>query len=172
MRYKSIEGYKYPYRVSDEGDVERQWPNGKWKKLKPYPYNKRWLVELKLPEGGQKRVLVAKLVADAFLGGTPPGALRVHKNGMQQDNAVENIIFLTRSASAKRQRPGNSRPVAKLDEHGDVVELYASGREAARKNHISQAAISARCCGRIKDARRLDGYDYVFADGERWERKK
>ena len=167
MAWKMIEGYKYPYRVSDEGEVERQWQNGKWKKIKPYPYNKRWLVELKLLDGGRKRVPVSELVADAFMGGTPPGMLRVHRNGMQQDNAVENIIFLTRSQSSKRQRPGNCLPVAKLDQMGRVVAIYKSGAEAARKNHISQQAISARCNGRIKDTRRLDGYAYVFANMER-----
>ena len=107
MRYKSIEGYKYPYRVSDEGDVERQWPNGKWKKLKPYEFfavEQHTAAGIAIPNhrefcAGLVHQLHGAPVADAFLGGTPPGALRVHKNGMQQDNAVENIIFLTRSAS-------------------------------------------------------------------------
>lgn len=172
MRYKNIEGYKYPYRVSDEGDVERQWSNGEWKKLKPHRYRRIWRVELKLPEGGQKRVAISKLVVDAFMGGTPPGMIRVHKNGMGQDNAVENIIFLTRTQSAKRRRSGNSIPVMKIDRRGEVVEVYSSGSEAARKNHISQSAISARCRKLIKDARRLDGYDYRFADSERRHRNE
>ena len=160
--WKLLEGYKYHYRVSDEGDVQKQTPNGSWHTLKPYPYSGQYRVQLWLPDGTWKRVQVSKLVADSFMGGTPPGMLRVHKNGMKRDNAVENIEFMKRSKAAKRHRPGNSRPVLKVDREGNVVAVYRSGSEAARKNNISQAAMSKRCLGLIEDPYRLDGYNYVY----------
>lgn len=162
--WKPIEGnWLYPYRVSDKGEVQKQYPNGEWKTLKPYPYNgDLWRVHLKTADGVVKRVMVSKVVADAFMGGTPPGMIRVHRNRLKNDNAVENIIFLTREKAAKRQRPGNSRPVLKVDRNGEVVAVYPSTMEAARKNHISQAAIGKRCLGLIADPYRLDGFNYVY----------
>ncbi len=171
-RWKELEGYKYPYRVSDEGEVQKQLKNGKWVTLKPYPYSGQYRVQLWLPDGSWKRVQVSKLVVDAFLGGTPPGMLRVHKNGMKRDNAVENITFKSLSDAAKGNRPGNSLPVAKVDRNGKIVAYYRSGSEAARKNHISQAAISKRCLGLVEDPFRLDGYNYVFADAKKGRPRK
>lgn len=160
--WKLLEGYKYPYRVSDEGEVQKRLPNGSWKTLKPYPYSGQYRVHLWLPDGSWKRVQVSKLVVDNFMGGTPPGMLRVHKNGMKRDNAVENIEFVSRAKAAQRHRPGNSRTVLKVDRSGEVVAIYRSTVEAARKNHISQAAIGKRCLGLIEDPFRLDGYNYVY----------
>ena len=163
MTWKLIEGnWRWPYRVSDQGDVQRQIQNGTWKSLKPYPYNGQWRVELLTLGGGRQRVQVSKLVVDAFKGGTPPGMLRVHRNGMTHDNAVENIIFMSREKAATRYRPGNSRPVLKVDRFGQVVEVYSSQMDAARANHICQTAISKRCLGLIADPYRLDGYNYIF----------
>lgn len=163
MEWRLIEGnWRWPYRVSDQGEVQKQNQSGKWKTLKPYPYSGQWRVELRTADGMSKRVQVAKLVVDAFMGGTPPGMCRVHRNRLKNDNAVQNIIFLTREQAAKRQRPGNSRPVLKVDRNGEVVAFYPSTMEAARKNHISQAAIGKRCLGLIADPYRLDGFNYVY----------
>jgi hypothetical protein len=165
MRWKLIPGeWRWPYRVNDQGVVQRQHPDGAWKTLKPYPYQNQYRVEMHQPDNTIKRVQVAKLVVDAFMGGTPPGMVRFHKNGLKQDNAVENIIFLTQSKAAKMQRPGNSRPVLKLDRAGEVVDMYPSISAAARANHISYAAMGKRCLGLIQDPYRLDGYNYVFED--------
>ena len=142
MRWKTLDGCRYPYRISDQGEVQKQRSDGTWKTLKPYPYSGQYRVQLWLTDGTWKRVQVSKLVADAFMGGTPPGMLRIHKNGMKRDNAVENLVFMPRGKAATMHRPGNSRPVLKLDRAGNVVAFYRSGSEAARKNHISQAAIS------------------------------
>lgn len=160
--WKLLEGYKYQYRVSDGGEVQKQLPNGSWKTLRPYAYNGQFRVQLWMPDGYRKRVQVSKLVVDNFMGGTPPGMLRVHKNGMKRDNAKENIEFMSRAKAAKRHRPGNSRPVLKVDRNGEVVDIYQSTVEAARKNHISQGAIGKRCLGLIADPFRLDGYNYVY----------
>jgi len=116
-------------------------------------------------------VQISKLVVDAFMGGTPRGMLRVHRNGNKSDNAVENIIFLPPGEAAKRHRPGNSRPVMKVDRAGAVVAIYSSGSEAARANHISQQAICKRCNGKIADPYRLDGFNYVYEDRQRGRKK-
>lgn len=167
MAWKIINGYRYTYRVSDQGEVQKQRDNGSWKTLKPYPYNDQWRVSLRLPNGEIKKVQVIKLVTDAFLGGTPKGMLRVHKNGMKQDNAVENIMFATHAKVSKMYRPGNCRTVLKVDRDGEVVDIYRSISDAARKNHISQGAINKRCQGQVRDPYRLDGYNYIYEDRKR-----
>ena len=168
--WKEIKGYKYLYRVSDQAEVQKQIPNGKWRTLRPYITQNQARVSLIRPDGTKHRASVSGLVVDAFMGGTPPGMLRCHKNGMKWDNAVENIVFRTPAQSAKMHRPGNSRTVLKLDREGNIVDMYKSGSEAARANHISQAAMSKRCLGLIEDPYRLDGYDYLYED--RYGRKR
>ena len=127
-QWKIIEGtWKWPYRISDQGDVQRQLPSGRWRDLKPYMYSGQLRIQMWVDDTKWKRVQISKLVADAFMGGTPPGMLRVHKNRMRHDNAKSSV-------------------------------------EAAKKNYISQQAISRRCLGKVADPYNLDGCNYVFAD--------
>lgn len=162
--WKMIEGYRYPYRLNDQGVAQKLQDNGKWKTLRPYPYRGQMRVHFRRLDGGIDRPSVSGLVADYFMGGTPPGMLRFHKNGMKSDNAIENIVFMTRSQAMKNRRPGNSRPVLKVDKAGNVVEIYSSGSEAARENHISQTYMSKLCCGRVQDPYHIDGYRYVYEE--------
>ena len=172
MAWKRIEGtWRWPYRVSDQGEIQKQLPSGEWRALKPYPYRGQFRIQLWVDEKTWKRVQVSKLVADHFMGGTPPGMRRVHRNGSMRDNAAENIIFLPPAEAATRQRPGNSRPVLKVDRAGEVVAIYPSTMEAARANHISQAAIGKRCLGLIEDPYRLDGYNYIYEEKKRRKKK-
>lgn len=168
MDWKAIEGYRYPYRINDQGEVQKQVGPDKWKTLKQCAYGNIMRVDLRLPDGKTVRPSVSKMVADYFMGGTPPGMMRVHRNWLKADNAKENIVFRPRGKSGAR--PGNCRPVLKVDRAGNVVAIYRSTVEAAKKNHISQAAIGKRCLRRIKDPYRLDGYNYIYE--ERKERKK
>lgn len=172
MAWKLIEGnWRWPYRVSDQGEVQKQLSSGKWRSLKPYPYSGQLRIQLWVDEKNWKRVQVSKLVADHFMGGTPPGMVRAHKNGSMIDNAVENIIFVTKAKAATMRRPGNSRPVLKVDRAGNVVAIYRSGSEAARANHISQQAICKRCNGLVEDPYRLDGYNYIYEDSRKRKNK-
>ena len=166
MAWKLIKGYKYPYRVSDQGEVQKHISGDKWVPITPWPhgYGSLYCVWLQGLDGVRVRVSVSQLVADAFLGGTPPGMRRAHRNGMRQDNAVENIVFVAPSELPTRYRPGNSRPVLKIDRAGNVVDFYPSASEAARKNHFCKAAMTKRCRGKVEDTYRADGYKYVYED--------
>lgn len=165
--WKPIKGYRYLYRVSDQGEVQRQYPDGRWKTLKPYMNNNQARVGLWRIDGTKQRAQVSGLVADAFMGGTPPGMLRVHRNGMKWDNAVENIVFMSRTKAAKLRRPGNSRPVLKKDKLGRVVAVYSSCSEAARANFISQTYMSKLCLGQVENPYRIDGYRYTYEEKRR-----
>ena len=172
MVWKLIEGYAYPYRISDEGEAQKQLENGTWKTIRPYYYNGQYRVHLRRLDGTVARPSVSGLVADHFMGGTPPGMCRVHKNGMKTDNAVENIIFMTRQQMGSYSRPGNATPVVKVNKRGQVVGMYSSQVEAAEANFISQQAVSRRCNGLVRHPYRLDGHNYMFEDDYYGIRKK
>ena len=70
-------------------------------------------------------------------------------------------------ASGKISSANRRKAVMKVDQAGQVVAIYSSGREAAKKNYISQNAIWARCAGKVKDPYRLDGYDYRYETSRR-----
>lgn len=169
VTWAMIEGYKYIYRVSDQGDVQKQLQSGEWRTIKAYPYTGQWRVRLCTTDGRTERVQVSKLVVDAFMGGTPHGMRRAHKNGMAQDNAVENIIFLTPTEVATRTRKWNCRPVLKVDIKGNVVDIYSSASEAARANHTSRATMS-RLCREVDNPYYLRGHRYCYE--ERFYRRK
>lgn len=162
MEWKEIKGYRYLYRVSDEGEVQKLQDNGKWRTLKQWSYRGQMKVDFRCLDGTTERMPVSGLVADYFMGGTPPGKVRVHKNGMKMDNAKENIVFMTRREVRLGCRAANSKPVLKIDKYGRIVEAYSSTVEAAKANHISQAHMSRLCRKQVKDPFRIDGYNYVF----------
>lgn len=140
MRYAAIEGYRYPYRISEAGVVE-SCGSGKWVPLKPTMKGRRVIVRLWDLDGRRTSRGVANLMGQAFLGGVPQNHGVFHKNGALLDNALENLEIRPISSGGGNK---NSYPVVKIDRWGKVVEVYGSAREAARKNHISIGAIRER----------------------------
>ena len=172
MTWKRVaDEWLYPYRVSDEGVVQKQQTNGKWRTIRGYMYSGLWKIRMKTKDGKTKSVPVSKLVADAFMGGTPPGMRRVHKNGMAQDNAVANLVFMTQSQLAKKCRRWNCYPVLKIDTDGNVVDIYRSASDAAMANYISKAALSRICRGEVKDPYHRYGYNFQY-ETRPYRRKK
>jgi hypothetical protein len=94
--WKDIPGYEGLYQVSDVGRVRRLAGSPKCKTTRILkPANVRGYHRIALCEGGKPRgVEVHRLVAWAFIG--PQGKLWVnHKNGIRNDNRVENIEYGT-----------------------------------------------------------------------------
>ena len=156
-----IEGYKWPYRISEAGVVECG-RTGAWVPLVPtISHSKRARVSLRLPDGKAKYFAVSHLMADAFMGGVPEGYGVFHKNPFKLDNELENLEILPLKHGGGDK---SSKSVFKIDPLGNVVEIYRSAKEAAAKNHMSVSAMYERCQGKIKDPARLDGYTYQYED--------
>ncbi|MEG0154538.1 MAG: NUMOD4 domain-containing protein [Lachnospiraceae bacterium] len=168
--WKDIPGYNGKYQADTEGNVRRVYLSGKYRLMTPYRRkmsgSQRLVVKL-TKDKKQKEEIVIQIVAKTFLGEVPNGYVPYHKNGVQSDNYVNNIGYISRQelgrlTGAQSRRKG----VAKIDGTGEVVEFYTSAREAGRKNYMNNQTITDRCNGRCKSAFAPDGFAYAWEDSE------
>ena len=158
-----IPGYRWPYRIDDEGTVEKQLPNATWVKLNPYLTGRdRVCVKMRTAENKKVDVPVVWLMADAFMQGRIPGMCIVHKNGSKFDCSLRNLRYMTHAQCGKLSGSNRRKPVLKLDKSGEVVAIYKSVTEAANKNYLSKTAVWHRCTGKVKNPYDLDGYNYKY----------
>lgn len=169
--WTDIPGYEGKYQADKEGNVRRVYQSGKTRAMTPY--KKRRMsgsprLVVKLTKGGKaKEEILVQIIAKTFLGSTPPGCVPYHKNGCQSENHVQNIAYISRrdlgkltGAKARRQ------PVAKIDVTGQIIEVYSSARECAKKNYMSHQTVIDRCNGKCKSAYAPDGFAYAWEDKE------
>ena len=137
------------------------------------PYHKkmrgsqRLVVKLTDDNGKAREVILIQIMAKAFLGPVPEGYVPYHKNGCQSDNYIQNIAYISREELGKRTGSKSRRKaVVKIDLLGEIVDVYSSAREAARKNFMSRQTITDRCNGKCKSAFAPDGYAYAWEDSE------
>lgn len=168
--WKPIDGYFWPYRINEEGEVQRLTDSGEWSPIKAclsrtqgHPYG-RLVVNMKRPDGKFRNTFVKTLMIDAFLGGKKPGVCYILKNGMQTDCSLNNIGMTTPTQVGKVHGGGLRKAVEKVDRDGNVVELYPSVIEASRKNYISRKSILIRCQNKVRDPYSLDGYTYRYEE--------
>lgn len=161
--YRDIPGYKFKYRVNEEGTVEKLLPDGSWQQLRPYlGARTRACVKMRTKDNRKVSVPLVWLVADAFMHGRRPGLCIVHKNGCKLDCAVNNLQYMTRQECSRLSSGCKRKAVYKLDRDGNVLAVYKSVREAASKNYISETAVWNRCNRKLQDPFKLDGYDYRY----------
>lgn len=167
--WKNIDGYFWPYRINDQAEVERLNPKGNWVRIKHIidfsqsPTYPRVIVRMKGLNGKFKNVNVNSLMRNAFFPDLPEGIRLAHKNGMATDCALENLLPMTHSQCGKKNGGRNRRSIEKVDREGNVVAVYSTTIEAAKKNFISRKAIWIRCKNQLKDPYLLDGYTYRYA---------
>lgn len=163
-----IPGYRFRYQINREAVVRKELESGEWYVLKPYISGRtRACVKMRTVDNRKVDVPVVWLMADAFMGGRRPGYNIIHRNGAKMDCELVNLSFASKQVSGKISSANRRKAVMKVDQAGQVVAIYSSGREAAKKNYISQNSIWARCAGKVKDPYRLDGYDYRYETSRR-----
>ena len=173
--WKEIYGYKYPYKISDMADIIKFDPLvEKWVRISTFRNWNRLYVTLAGLDGKRHSVAVSNLMANAFMGGKKPGECITYKNGSRMDCCLYNLKKMSKIDACKKSRYAKRRSVCKVDQDGNVVEVYSSLVEAAEKNFISYGAIQNRLYGKIKDPYRLDGFNYVYEEktGRRKECQK
>lgn len=172
--WRDIPGFGGMYQASTEGRIRRIWEkSGKETLVKPYVHvrqsckaanNKALRVHLSTPGGKRVERTVLKLVADTFY---PyfKGKRAVHRNGVHTDNSVRNIVFLSDIELGNTFGAQSSRrPVAKIDQSGEIIAVYTSARAAARENYVSYQTVMDRCNGKVRKEFALDGFSYRWDD--------
>lgn len=168
--WRDIPGYDGRYQADREGNIRRVFPSGKTRPMKPYHKkmsgSQRMVVKLTKDGKSRERILI-QIIAVTFLGQPPKGYVPYHRNGCQSDNYVNNIAYISRKELGKKTgRRSRSRAVAKIDISGEIIDVYASAREAGRKNFMSYQTVIDRCNGKCRSAFAPDGYAYAWEDKE------
>lgn len=169
--WRNIPGYKGKYQVDMEANVRRVYLSGKTRAMTPYHKkmsgSQRLVVKLTDDDGKAKEVTLLQIMARSFLGPIPDGCVPYHKNGCQSDNYIQNIAYISRKELGKKTGSKSRRKaVVKIDILGEIVDVYSSAREAAKKNFMSRQTITDRCNGKCKGAFAPDGYAYAWEDSE------
>lgn len=168
--WTNIPGYSGKYQVDTEGNIRRVYKSGKTRLMTPYRKkmsgSQRFVVKL-TRDGKPKEEILVQIMAKTFLWNPPPGCVPYHKNGCQSDNYIQNIAYISRKELGKLTgRNSRRQPVAKIDSSGQIIEVYSSARECARKNFMSYQTVIDRCNGKCKSAFAPDGYAYAWEDKE------
>ena len=152
-----------------EANIRRVYPSGKTRAMTPYHKkmsgSQRLVVKLTDANGKAKEVKLLQIMAKTFLGPIPDGCVPYHKNECQSDNYIQNIAYINRKELGKKTGSKSRRQaVVKIDILGEIVDVYSSAREAARKNYMSYQTIIDRCNGKCKSAFAPDGHAYAWED--------
>lgn len=176
--WKDIAGYEGLYQVSNLGGIKSLPRNStRGGILKPLIHRGYSSVEL-CKNNIKKRFRVHRLEAFAFLPNPKNKPYINHKNGIRNDNRLENIEWCTNSENQLHSyrelgrinhRPclgktgalcKNSRPVNQYDLRGNFIKTWPGQSEAARQLGLYQTNISHACKGNYKSC---GGYKWKYA---------
>jgi hypothetical protein len=117
-----------------------------------------------LCDGGQKKFcMVHRLLMEAFIGPCPPGYQVNHKNGVKDDNRLENLEYVTPSQNIQhsydvmgRDKPmGETHHNAKLTDNqvNQIRQLLMEG-QLLHREIAAQFTVSRSLIGGIKNGKK------------------
>lgn len=164
--WKDISGYEGFYQVSNLGRIKsleryvqkNGFKTKKKSKIKScYVTNMGYLrVELSKNKNNRK-FLVHRLVAETFIPNNNTELQVNHIDGNKQNNNINNLEWITPTENnlhairlgLKKDFNNKKKKVCKIDENNNVIDIYPSISEAARKNNVCPSIIS-RCTKGVK----------------------
>lgn len=157
-QWRDIPGYAYPYRISDQGEVQ-QIRNGKWVSL-AVTVTRRAEVHLRLENGKQCRAGVFRLLDEYFNDGyaSKHGLCVGPKNGVKSECTLDNLAYKTHEEIGRHSITRSmKKTVIRRDKAGNMV-VYSSIKEAAKESGLTPQSLDRRIYNGVLDPR-----------GYRWE---
>lgn len=148
--WKQIDGYPN-YVVSNLGNVKN---TNKDKQLKPKTHRDGYMCVTLYSNGVRKMFQIHRLVSIAFLPNIENHPIVNHKNGIKDDNRVENLEWCTVSQNTKHafdvlgvkgQCGNTNKPIHRINTTtGEIEKTYNSITEASADLNISRGSILNR----------------------------
>ena len=167
--WRDVVGYEGLYQISSLGrarSLPRYHTRGKI--LKPVLTANGYLRVGFNKNGKCKKLLVHRLVAQAFIE-NPKNLPQVnHRNENKADNRVENLEWCNAKYNSNygtgraRANLAESKPVLQISLDGRLIRRWPSAQCAGR-NNFNQGNICSCCHGKRKTA---NGYRWEFEEGE------
>ena len=160
--WRDVLEFEELYQVSNFGNV-RTVKNGEAEMSQQENRNGYMTVHLR-NKGVERRAMVHRLVAEAFI--PNPDELRDvnHKKGDKSDNRVENLEWVSHSdnmAHSFRELGKNVRHIVQLDLDNNFIERWNSIIEASEATGICRTDIGECCRGNRKHTK---GYKWKYEE--------
>lgn len=160
--WRDVLGFEELYQVSSFGNV-RTIKKGEAEMSQQENRNGYMTVHLR-DKGVERRAMVHRLVAEAFIP-NPDGLRDVnHKNGDKSDNRVENLEWVSHSDNMThsfRELGQNVRHIVQLDLDNNFIERWNSIVEASEATGICRTDIGECCRGNRKHTK---GYKWKYEE--------
>ena len=158
--WKDVDDYKGIYKVSSLGRVLRiKKSKGTSGNNMLIPSKKESGLEVRLRNrGNDKKYLIHRLIAKAFIPNLKNKPQINHKDGNRWNNHLHNLEWSTNSENTKHshdyldreytaygENHSNSKTVSQYDKYGNLINIYGSVNEAGRQLNIQFTNI-AKCC--------------------------
>lgn len=180
--WKPIEGFEGWYEVSNMGNVRRMarrivtGATIKQQLLIQYMSSGGYYrVTLSSPEDGkQRKYLVHRLVAKAFVDGYKEGLVVNHKDENKENNVASNLEWCTFKENTNygtaitRRRIKREKPVYQCSCDGELLAIFDSIKKAAETTGIERRLISHCLVGKSRSA---GGYVWAYSPKEKSEEK-
>ena len=154
MRIDSSAWFPIPgfpgYEICADGNIRKQTAKG-YRPMSVRISRNQHIVCL-TRDGKQRTFKLRSLLGRTFLRPLRKGEVYTHKNGDTLDDVATNICIMTQSELSRwvGKQGTRRRAVEKVDEQGEVLDVYRSARQAAEKNFISLMCVTDRCNGKMK----------------------
>lgn len=175
--WKDVVGYEGYYQVSNLGRVRSldkevnclkgQKRIAKGKVLKLIPYTNGYLSVRLSADNAQKKVLVHRLVAIAFLPNPNELPEVNHKDEVRTNNCLDNLEWCDRSynvhygtALQRMKESRKVRPVIQKDLDGNVIKRWRSILDAGKGVGVNHSSIMRVCQGKQHTSM---GYKWEYA---------